>query len=650
MQTSMDRQQSKVERFLKLGYSHADIVRVLDSLRHDAQTNDILEELIKTCHKTSATSTGTGTSSGTGQPAYHGTTTSRHTAGTNGLPGGTGKTPRASSSSPQLVARGCSSPRAVSPSQSPMPADRNHASNFRPVVIDGSNVAMSHGNKQVFSCRGVQLAVKWFWDRGMRDITVFVPLWRKEQPRPETPITDQPILTELERKKILVFTPSRCVNGKRIVCYDDRYIVKMAYDSDGIIVSNDNYRDLQIEKPQWKKFIEERLLMYTFANDTFMPPEDPLGRNGPTLDNFLRKTPTVPENKQQPCPYGKKCTYGVKCKYYHPERADQSQLSVADELRAKSKSAIEQNQALQHQTSTAATPAIHRYTQALSDMGLPGYSHVGYPPGMLPSVVGQEDRSSPGLRSSRSSSPRISGHPNGSLLTSGDPESDPGFGSLELPLPWIQDLPLHQQQLEVPLHPRSMAPSSGVAGLSMGSDFCLSDGSRPDIGEYLDHAHDTGMGLQRPGCCYPPLMQEARGTGSHPYPGAPMGHGQCLYEPPHPHMHVPPPAHGHGGRFHSYDHPEHRSSVEAHRQQSYRGHRSLERPMDYWMSQAQADMAANRGGGCPSSSLSEKRQVVKAQLNNIFPPNCVDQVMSLYPNVYETNELLALIKKFKTSF
>lgn len=31
----------------------------------------------------------------------------------------------------------------------------------------------------------------------------------------------------------------------------------------------------------------------------------------------------------------KKCTYGIKCKYYHPERANQSHLSLADELREK---------------------------------------------------------------------------------------------------------------------------------------------------------------------------------------------------------------------------------------------------------------------------------------------------------------------------
>ena len=34
--------------------------------------------------------------------------------------------------------------------------------------------------------------------------------------------TDQEVLLELEREGILVFTPSRVVDGKRITCYDDR--------------------------------------------------------------------------------------------------------------------------------------------------------------------------------------------------------------------------------------------------------------------------------------------------------------------------------------------------------------------------------------------------------------------------------------------
>ncbi|XP_068426513.1 endoribonuclease ZC3H12A [Clinocottus analis] len=206
---------------------------------------------------------------------------------------------------------------------------------LRPIVIDGSNVAMSHGNKEVFSCRGIQLAVNFFLDRGHSTITVFVPTWRKEQPRPDGPITDQHILTELEKRKIVVFTPSRRVGGKRVVCYDDRFIVKVAYESDGVIVSNDTYRDLQGERPEWKKCIEERLLMFSFVNDKFMPPDDPLGRHGPSLDNFLRKKPLPSEQKRQLCPYDKKCTYGIKCKFYHPERSNQSYLSLADELREK---------------------------------------------------------------------------------------------------------------------------------------------------------------------------------------------------------------------------------------------------------------------------------------------------------------------------
>ena len=49
----------------------------------------------------------------------------------------------------------------------------------------------------------------------------------------------------------------------------DRYILQTALDEDGIVVSNDNYRDLHKEK-QFKKIIEERILMYSFANDRWV--------------------------------------------------------------------------------------------------------------------------------------------------------------------------------------------------------------------------------------------------------------------------------------------------------------------------------------------------------------------------------------------
>ncbi|XP_034186823.1 zinc finger CCCH-type containing protein regnase 1 [Osmia lignaria lignaria] len=205
------------------------------------------------------------------------------------------------------------------------------SSRLRPVVIDGSNVAMSHGNKEIFSCKGIKICVNWFKARGHKEITVFVPKWRKEASRIDNPIADQEILGELERDRLLVFTPSRLIGGKRMVCYDDRYILRLAAEIDGIVVSNDNYRDLAQESPEFRKVIEERILMYTFVNDRFMPPDDPLGRSGPTLENFLRISPKK-SDPAPPCPYAKKCTYGNKCKFRHPERGPHPQKSVTEKL------------------------------------------------------------------------------------------------------------------------------------------------------------------------------------------------------------------------------------------------------------------------------------------------------------------------------
>ena len=79
-------------------------------------------------------------------------------------------------------------------------------------------------------------------------------------------------------------------------------ILKLAAQNDGIVVSNDNYRDLTNENPEFKKVVEERLLMYSFANDRFMPLDDPLGRKGPSLNNFLRRRPQPTDALPPPCP------------------------------------------------------------------------------------------------------------------------------------------------------------------------------------------------------------------------------------------------------------------------------------------------------------------------------------------------------------
>ncbi|CAG0879074.1 unnamed protein product [Darwinula stevensoni] len=309
---------SRVEFALKLGYSEGQVQRALQKLGPDPEQNELLAELIKL-----------GAGAGVEVPGSPGDSEAGLSTTTSNIPTGETK-PDACNSSSSLSSSASSS-----------------SFSLRHIVIDGSNVAMSHGNKEVFSCRGIRLAVDWFKARGHTDITVFVPKWRKESSRPDAPIQDQEILLELEKERQLVFTPSRLAGGRRLVCYDDRYILKLAAETDGIVVSNDNYRDLAAENPDFKKVVIERLLMYSFVNDRFMPPDDPLGRNGPTLDAFLRKpvgssAPFEQLGLAPPCPYGKKCTYGNKCKFLHPERGNQPQKSVTEKLAERAQKKIQE--------------------------------------------------------------------------------------------------------------------------------------------------------------------------------------------------------------------------------------------------------------------------------------------------------------------
>ncbi|XP_075839677.1 NEDD4-binding protein 1-like [Microtus pennsylvanicus] len=79
------------------------------------------------------------------------------------------------------------------------------------------------------------------------------------------------------------------VFGERITSHDDRFLLHLADKTGGIIVTNDNFREFMTESVSWREIITKRLLQYTFVGDLFMVPDDPLGRNGPRLDEFLRK-------------------------------------------------------------------------------------------------------------------------------------------------------------------------------------------------------------------------------------------------------------------------------------------------------------------------------------------------------------------------
>ncbi|XP_016075445.1 PREDICTED: ribonuclease ZC3H12A [Miniopterus natalensis] len=548
--------QMKVDFFRKLGYSSAEIHSVLQKLGVHADTNTVLGELVK-----------------------HGSAPERE---------------RQASPDPcpqlPLVPRGGGTPKPPTLEPSPLEEDKE-GSDLRPVVIDGSNVAMSHGNKEVFSCRGILLAVNWFLERGHTDITVFVPSWRKEQPRPDVPITDQHILRELEKKKILVFTPSRRVGGKRVVCYDDRFIVKLAYESDGVVVSNDTYRDLQGERQEWKRFIEERLLMYSFVNDKFMPPDDPLGRHGPSLDNFLRKKPLTAEHRKQPCPYGRKCTYGIKCRFFHPERPSRPQRSVADELRANAR--------------------------------------------LLPPRAPGKDRSS--RRPSPPPQP-------GSLSTEHKQCSLEGkkLGAQAPPGPHQEVLP----QTFVPATTGRSLPPSGSSGGSFGptdwfpqtldslpytSQDCLDSGigSLESQMSELWGGRGGGSGesgpLRGPYTGYNPYGAELPTTPAFPALGRAVGSGHFSV----PADYAPPPA--------AFPPREYWS-------EPYQ----LPQPTPVLREPQVPSPGADRGPWGGAGSLAKERASVYTKLCGVFPPRLVEAVMGRFPQLLDPQQLAAEILSYKS--
>ena len=172
---------------------------------------------------------------------------------------------------------------------------------MRSIVIDGSNIAVEHAKEKlnmlkrqrqdtptrrlpVFSSEGILNCVKYFKERGHRDIVVFIPEFRLKQVKSD----NQHILLKLRTEGVLKTTPSHEINNKIVNTYDDRFTLEYALGKDAVIVSNDNFRDLVKEDSKFKDLIHTRLLKFTWVDNTLMFPSDPRRKNGPFLDEFLR--------------------------------------------------------------------------------------------------------------------------------------------------------------------------------------------------------------------------------------------------------------------------------------------------------------------------------------------------------------------------
>jgi len=142
--------------------------------------------------------------------------------------------------------------------------------NTRTIVIDGSNIARSHGKvgeikrkhgEEVFSIMGIKIAVEQFWKMGCRRVYVFLPQIRQgNKGSPKVPENERKLQREMEQEDIIRYTPGRFIGNKYIQSYDDRFILNLASEEDGVVVSNDQFRDLINESEEFRNTINNRLL------------------------------------------------------------------------------------------------------------------------------------------------------------------------------------------------------------------------------------------------------------------------------------------------------------------------------------------------------------------------------------------------------
>jgi ribonuclease ZC3H12 len=159
------------------------------------------------------------------------------------------------------------------------------------IVVDGCNVAWNYGECKGFSSQGLQLCLDWFLARNFSKVVAFVPHSYCSPPdgskrgarsshaaktgHYQNRADDVSALLHLHQRGLVRFTPR---GGD-----DDAFIISFAYQSDGWIVSNDNYREfLQgAIPPAERDWLLWRKIFYTFVGNVFIPTAPKIHRKPP---------------------------------------------------------------------------------------------------------------------------------------------------------------------------------------------------------------------------------------------------------------------------------------------------------------------------------------------------------------------------------
>ena len=164
----------------------------------------------------------------------------------------------------------------------------NKVPKFRPIVIDGLNICYAYKNNGRLDAEGLKVTYNCLKKMGFEDQNIIFIL--KHIPRHYK--KDCEIAEEFHQKGVLYYAPSRKIQKGNyyIQSDDDLFILKTAKELNGVILSNDQFRKQKTTHPEYSDIIDKGLIMPRFIGNKLILPDDPLGPDGPSLDQMLKRT------------------------------------------------------------------------------------------------------------------------------------------------------------------------------------------------------------------------------------------------------------------------------------------------------------------------------------------------------------------------
>ena len=160
--------------------------------------------------------------------------------------------------------------------------DLNLLNSFPEVVIDGQNIAFTHGRdeegKAVFSYDSLGIVVEFLYRRRYKPVIVLPSFWLKE--RYTSKYDGNKVIERLDAYGIFLSVKTK--NSNKV---DDLFILNYAFNNNACVITNDKFRD-KLEKLSenenvreynlWNQWLTLNRIGFSFSGDVFCPIRDSL--------------------------------------------------------------------------------------------------------------------------------------------------------------------------------------------------------------------------------------------------------------------------------------------------------------------------------------------------------------------------------------